>query len=129
MSIFATKLHDWRIRNDNGQGQLRKKQTSYNKRQFYDRILTTMRSWDHRLHLYKKTYKLDEVFKRPPHRTTERNTTTRRSKSRRSVTIQLRSRTTRTSSLRNYSFRCVHSSPKDVLDSPTLFRSILASSE
>ncbi|MBN1645733.1 hypothetical protein JW868_01705 [Candidatus Woesearchaeota archaeon] len=66
MSMFATALHDGKVIEIKEQGPVpvRKKQTlSYNKRQFYDRILTPMKTmgiidYD----LYKKTYKLSEKF-------------------------------------------------------------------
>ncbi len=68
MSMFATGLHegmDIEAR-DGPMGSVKKKVTiSYNKRQFYDRILTPMKTmglidYD----LYKKTYKLSEKFNR-----------------------------------------------------------------
>ena len=54
MSLFATALHE---------GKLPETKISYNKRQFYDRILTPMKTmglidYD----LYKKTYKLSTKF-------------------------------------------------------------------
>ncbi len=54
MSLFATALHE---------GKLAETKISYNKRQFYDRILTPMKTmglidYD----LYKKTYKLSDKF-------------------------------------------------------------------
>src|SRR3989344_608097 len=66
MSLFATQLHDGTLVDTNAaKGPLVKKapQISYNKRQFYDRILTPMKSmglidYD----LYKKTYKISERF-------------------------------------------------------------------
>ena len=66
MSMFATSLHDGvqieTISNDRV-GVKKKAKISYNKRQFYDRILTPMKTmgiidYD----LYKKTYKLSEKF-------------------------------------------------------------------
>ena len=65
MSIFATKLHDVEYETTMAQGQFKGKKAklSYNKRQFYDRILTPMRSMgliDY--YLYKKTYKLSTKF-------------------------------------------------------------------
>ena len=65
MSMFATKLHDGQyeaILEDAPYAGKRVK-LSYNKRQFYDRILTPMKSmglidYD----LYKKTYKLSDKF-------------------------------------------------------------------
>jgi hypothetical protein len=65
MSMFATSLHDGITleSNDNAPLSIRKKPVtiSYNKRQFYDRILTPMKTmgmidYD----MYKKTYKLSE---------------------------------------------------------------------
>jgi hypothetical protein len=68
MSLFATKLHDGELIDITpGKGPQIKSQPkiSYNKRQFYDRILTPMKSmgmidYD----LYKKTYKISEKFNR-----------------------------------------------------------------
>ncbi len=65
MSFFATKLHEGQfvteIEEPGYEG--RKVKLSYNKRQFYDRILTPMKSmglidYD----LYKKTYRLSDAF-------------------------------------------------------------------
>jgi hypothetical protein len=65
MSLFATKLHEGQlIAKINEPPFLGKKvKVSYNKRQFYDRILTPMKSmglidYD----LYKKTYKISKRF-------------------------------------------------------------------
>lgn len=67
MSMFATALHEGKsIETTSGEGPFRKKKQvtiSYNKRQFYDRILTPMKTmglidYD----LYKKTYKISEKF-------------------------------------------------------------------
>ena len=65
MSLFATKLHEGKaIIKEKGKSPLQKEQRiSYNKRQFYDRILTPMRGmglidYD----LYKKTYKISDRF-------------------------------------------------------------------
>lgn len=65
MSFFATKLHDGQLVTyiDEEPYKGKKVKLSYNKRQFYDRILTPMRSmgmidYD----LYRKTYKLSENF-------------------------------------------------------------------
>ena len=65
MSLFATKLHEGNLVTyiDEEPYTGRKVRLSYNKRQFYDRILTPMRGmglidYD----LYKKTYKLSENF-------------------------------------------------------------------
>lgn len=66
MSVFATKLHDGEIQTtlDRGAYRGREVKLSYNKRQFYDRILTPMKSmgmidYD----MYKKTYKVSEKFR------------------------------------------------------------------
>ncbi len=66
MSMFATALHDGTILEAESESQFvgkTKVKLSYNKRQFYDRILTPMKTmglidYD----LYKKTYKLSEKF-------------------------------------------------------------------
>ncbi|MBT4651103.1 hypothetical protein HOC13_01125 [Candidatus Woesearchaeota archaeon] len=66
MGIFAQKLHDGEIIiKPEGKSPIlnREVKISYNKRQFYDRILTPMRGmglidYD----LYKKTYKLSDRF-------------------------------------------------------------------
>ena len=66
MSLFATRLHDgelFEIEETIGPLKGKKMQISYNKRQFYDRILTPMKSmglidYD----MYKKTYKISEKF-------------------------------------------------------------------
>jgi len=65
MSLFATKLHEGELITQIDEEPYRGKKVkiSYNKRQFYDRILTPMRSmglidYD----LYKKSYKLSENF-------------------------------------------------------------------
>src|SRR3989344_3268516 len=67
MSMFATKLHDGELVTvlDEPEYRGKKVKISYNKRQFYDRILTPMKSmgiidYD----LYKKTYSLSEKFNR-----------------------------------------------------------------
>ena len=61
MSTFATLLHDGKYETtlEDGEYKGKKVRLSYNKRQFYDRILTPMKSmgmidYD----LYKKTYKI-----------------------------------------------------------------------
>jgi len=65
MSIFATSLHEGELFAD---GEViginaKKVKFSYNKRQFYDRILTPMKSMGLiNYDLYKKTYKLSENF-------------------------------------------------------------------
>ena len=66
MSVFATKLHDGNLVDDVAPKKPFEKEApkiSYNKRQFYDRILTPMKSmglidYD----LYKKTYKISDKF-------------------------------------------------------------------
>ncbi|MBN2422287.1 hypothetical protein JXB41_03605 [Candidatus Woesearchaeota archaeon] len=65
MSLFATKLHEGEIITtiDEPPYKGKKVKISYNKRQFYDRILTPMKSmgiidYD----LYKKTYSISEKF-------------------------------------------------------------------
>ena len=66
MSLFATKLHEGNLITDlidEGPYRGKKVKVSYNKRQFYDRILTPMKSmglvdYD----LYKKTYKISDKF-------------------------------------------------------------------
>jgi len=64
MSLFATKLHEGNLITDlieEPPYKGKKVKVSYNKRQFYDRILTPMKSmglidYD----LYKKTYKISD---------------------------------------------------------------------
>ena len=66
MSLFATKLHEGSLITDlidEPPYKGKKVKVSYNKRQFYDRILTPMKSmgiidYD----LYKKTYKISDKF-------------------------------------------------------------------
>ena len=66
MSLFATQLHEGKMVTDQLQEEQykgKKVKISYNKRQFYDRILTPMKSmgivdYD----LYKKTYRLSDKF-------------------------------------------------------------------
>ncbi len=66
MSFFATQLHEGKLITDRIQEEPyrgKKVKISYNKRQFYDRILTPMKSmgiidYD----LYKKTYRLSDKF-------------------------------------------------------------------
>ena len=65
MSLFATELHDGSFETEIDEPGYKGKKVklSYNKRQFYDRILTPMKSmglidYD----LYKKTYKLSDKF-------------------------------------------------------------------
>jgi len=65
MSMFATQLHDGELITEIDEPGYKGKKVkiSYNKRQFYDRILTPMKSmgiidYD----LYKKTYSISEKF-------------------------------------------------------------------
>lgn len=65
MSVFATRLHEGNFATEIDEPAYKGKKVklSYNKRQFYDRILTPMKSmgivdYD----LYKKTYKLSDKF-------------------------------------------------------------------
>src|SRR3989344_5262566 len=66
MSFFATQLHEGKVITDKIQDEPyrgKRVKISYNKRQFYDRILTPMKSmglidYD----LYKKTYKISDKF-------------------------------------------------------------------
>ncbi len=66
MSFFATKLHEGKLITDKIMEEPykgKKVKISYNKRQFYDRILTPTKSmgiidYD----LYRKTYKLSDKF-------------------------------------------------------------------
>jgi len=66
MSMFATALHEGTVVGGQKPGRIPVKKEvkiSYNKRQFYDRILTPMKTmgiidYD----LYKKTYKLSDKF-------------------------------------------------------------------
>jgi len=65
MSLFATALHDGTLIAEIDEEPYigKKVKISYNKRQFYDRILTPMKSmglidYD----LYKKTYKISDKF-------------------------------------------------------------------
>ncbi len=66
MSLFATKLHDGELITDlidEEPYKGKKVKISYNKRQFYDRILTPMKSMGViEYDLYKKTYKLSDNF-------------------------------------------------------------------
>ncbi|MFH1400737.1 MAG: hypothetical protein ABIH41_04405 [Nanoarchaeota archaeon] len=66
MSLFATALHEGRLvdqQDDSSPIKKKRMELSYNKRQFYDRILTPMKTmglidYD----MYKKTYKISEKF-------------------------------------------------------------------
>src|SRR3989338_8253570 len=65
MSLFATKLHEGNLitRIDEPPYAGKQVKLSYNKRQFYDRILTPMRSMGIiEYDLYKKTYRLSDIF-------------------------------------------------------------------
>lgn len=65
MSFFATQLHDGKIVTeiDEPGFEGKKVKLSYNKRQFYDRILTPMKSMGMIYYdLYKKTYSLSDRF-------------------------------------------------------------------
>ncbi|MEK6916421.1 MAG: hypothetical protein AABW92_01640 [Nanoarchaeota archaeon] len=67
MSMFATQLHDGEMITyiDDPEYKGKKVKMSYNKRQFYDRILTPMKSMGIiNYDLYKKTYALSEKFNR-----------------------------------------------------------------
>ncbi len=64
MSVFATRLHDGYVAEiDEPAYRGKKVKISYNKRQFYDRILTPMKGmglvdYD----IYKKTYRISDKF-------------------------------------------------------------------
>ena len=65
MSLFATKLHDGKYECVLEEPPYRGKKVkmSYNKRQFYDRILTPMKAMGMiDFDLYKKTYRLSKRF-------------------------------------------------------------------
>lgn len=64
MSMFATQLHDGVTLEPPKTGAMKKKvKISYNKRQFYDRILTPMKSMGMiQYDMYQKTYKISENF-------------------------------------------------------------------
>ncbi|PIN73232.1 hypothetical protein COV20_03305 [Candidatus Woesearchaeota archaeon CG10_big_fil_rev_8_21_14_0_10_45_16] len=65
MSLFATALHEGKaVVKEKGKSPLQKEERiSYNKRQFYDRILTPMRGMGLiEYDLYKKTYKVSDKF-------------------------------------------------------------------
>ncbi|MGM5483732.1 MAG: hypothetical protein ACQER9_02330 [Nanobdellota archaeon] len=67
MSHFATKLHDGEFETviDKPPYKGKTVKLSYNKRQFYDRILTPMKSMGMITYdLYKKTYSLSTKFKK-----------------------------------------------------------------
>ncbi len=65
MSFFATQLHEGKLVTEINEPEYKGKQVrlSYNKRQFYDRILTPMKSMGLIYYdLYKKTYKISDRF-------------------------------------------------------------------
>lgn len=65
MSLFATRLHEGNLVAEIEEPSYKGKKVklSYNKRQFYDRILTPMKSMGIiNFNLYKKTYKLSDNF-------------------------------------------------------------------
>lgn len=65
MSFFATKLHEGKYEAvlDRGEYKNKRVKLSYNKRQFYDRILTPMKAMGLvEYDLYKKTYRLCTKF-------------------------------------------------------------------
>lgn len=67
MSVFATTLHDGKMEAKIDEPPYRGKtvELSYNKRQFYDRILTPMKSMGLiNYDLYKKTYSVSSKFKK-----------------------------------------------------------------
>ena len=65
MSFFATKLHEGEIITEIDEPAYKGKKVkiSYNKRQFYDRILTPLKSMGLiEYDLYQKTYKISDKF-------------------------------------------------------------------
>ncbi|MEA3430392.1 MAG: hypothetical protein U9R08_03910 [Nanoarchaeota archaeon] len=65
MSLFANRLHEGNLVGEIDEPGYKGKQVklSYNKRQFYDRILTPMKSMGIvQYDLYKKTYKISDKF-------------------------------------------------------------------
>jgi len=65
MSLFATKLHEGNVVTEIEEPEYKGKKVkiSYNKRQFYDRILTPMKGMGIiEYDLYKKTYKISDSF-------------------------------------------------------------------
>jgi hypothetical protein len=65
MSFLATQLHEGKYVTEIDEPEYKNKKVklSYNKRQFYDRILTPMKSMGIIYYdLYKKTYSLSERF-------------------------------------------------------------------
>ena len=67
MGLFANNLHEGKVvLKEKGKSPLQQEATmSYNKRQFYDRILTPMRGMGLiEYDLFKKTYKISDKFNR-----------------------------------------------------------------
>ena len=67
MSLFATRLHEGTLVAEIEEPSYKGKKVklSYNKRQFYDRILTPMKSLGIiNFNLYKKTYKISDQFQK-----------------------------------------------------------------
>jgi len=67
MSLFATRLHEGTLVAEIEEPSYKGKKVklSYNKRQFYDRILTPMKSMGIiNFNLYKKTYKISDQFQK-----------------------------------------------------------------
>lgn len=65
MSFIATQLHEGKLVTEINEPEYKGKQVklSYNKRQFYDRILTPMKSMGIIYYdLYKKTYRISDRF-------------------------------------------------------------------
>lgn len=65
MSLFATTLHEGNVITELDEEPYKGKKVkiSYNKRQFYDRILTPMKSMGLvEYNMYKKTYRLSDDF-------------------------------------------------------------------
>lgn len=65
MSFIATQLHEGKLEAEINEPEFKGKKVrlSYNKRQFYDRILTPMKSMGLIYYdLYKKTYRLSDQF-------------------------------------------------------------------
>lgn len=65
MSFIATQLHEGKLVTEINEPEYKGKEVklSYNKRQFYDRILTPMKSMGIIYYdLYKKTYKISDRF-------------------------------------------------------------------
>jgi hypothetical protein len=65
MSLFATQLHEGSLVTELDEPEYKNKtvKLSYNKRQFYDRILTPMKGMGLiQYDLYKKTYRISDKF-------------------------------------------------------------------